>query len=158
LQRDQQEDEVWKLHNQAHLWRNHNPKKDGSYDNGWPTNISDLYGEREATMKPEDRELWAAYGVESNPQLMDLDPPPNPVWFPAWQIDTPDGSEAQIAWRRAEEVYRKYLPRIILGRPAQFERLWEEYIEELNKTGLDKYEAFMQEGVNKRIEKWSPKN
>jgi len=158
LQRNQQEDEVWKLHNQAHLWRSHSPKVEGSYSDGWPTNIADLYSEREATMKPEDRELWAAYGVSNNAELMDMDPPANPVWFPAWQIDTPDGSDAQIAWKRAEEVYRKFLPRIILGRPAQFERLWAEYINELGKTGLDKYEAYMQQEVLKRIEKWSPKN
>jgi len=158
LQRDQQEDEVWKLHNQAHLWRNHNPKKDGSYADGWPTNISDWYGEREATMKIEDRELWAAYGVESNPQLMDPDPPPNPVWFPAWQIDTPDGSEAQIAWKRAEEVYRKYLPRIIMGRPENFDELWAEYVDELDKAGVAKYEAHMQQEINKRIQRWSPKS
>lgn len=160
LQRDQQEDEVWKLHNQAHLWRSHNPKIEGSYsDNGWPTNIVDLFGEREATMKPEDRELWLAYGVESNPQMMDKDPPPNSVWFPTWQVDPPDGSDAQIAWKRAEDVYRKYLPRIILGRPAQFETLWQEYIDELGKTGLEIYEKFMQEEVvNKRIRDWSPKH
>jgi len=158
LQRNQQEDEVWKLHNQAHLWRNHNPKIEGSYMNGWPTNIADIFGEREATMKPEDRELWLAYGVENNSELMDPDPPPNPIWFPAWQINTPDGSDAQIAWKRAEEVYRKYLPRIILGRPELFEDLWKEYVEELGKTGLDKYEAFMQEEINKRIKRWSPKN
>jgi putative aldouronate transport system substrate-binding protein len=157
LQRDQQEDEVWKLHNQAHLWRNHNPKKDGTYNDGWPTNIADWYHERQATMKPEDRELWEAYGVESNPELMDKDPPPNPVWFPAWQIEMPDGSDAQIAWKRAEEVYRKYLPRIIMTRPALFDDLWNEYVEELKKTGIEKYEAHMQEQVNKRIEKWSPK-
>jgi len=158
LQREQQEDEVWKLHNQAQLWRNHSPKIEGSYEDGWPSNIADWYHEREATLKPEDKELWAAYGVENNAELMDKDPPPNAVWFPTWQVDPPDGSEAQIAWKRAEEVYRKYLPRIILGRPAQFERLWEEYVEELGKTGLDKYEAFMQaEVVNKRIKRWSPK-
>ena len=157
LQREQQEDDIWKLHNQALLWRNHNPKIEGSYSDGWPTNVADIFGEREATMKPEDRELWKAYGVTNNAELMDIDPPPNPVWFPAWQIEAPDGSEAQIAWKRAEEVYRKYLPRIILGRPTQFERLWSEYIAELNKTGLEKYEAYMQQEVNKRIEKWSPK-
>jgi putative aldouronate transport system substrate-binding protein len=158
LQRDQQEDEVWKLHNQAHLWRSHNPKKDGSYEDGWPTNIADFYHEREATIKPEDRELWEAYGVTSNPEMMDIDPPPNPVWFPTYQVDPPDGSEAQLAWKRAEDVYRKYLPRIILGRPAQFEELWQEYIDELRKTGLEKYEAFMQEEVvNKRIRNWTPK-
>ena len=158
LQRDQQEDEVWKLHNQAHLWRSHNPKVEGSYADGWPTNIADFFHEREETMKPEDRELWTAYGVANNPEMMDIDPPPNSVWFPAWQIETPDGSEAQIAWKRAEEVYRKFLPRIILGRPNQFERLWEEYVEELQKTGLDKYEAYLQQEINKRIEKWTPKN
>lgn len=158
LQRDQQEDEVWKLHNRAELWWSHNPKVEGSYADGLPSNIVDLYAEREATLKSEDRELWAAYGVENNPQLMDPFPPPNPVWFPAWQIETPDSSDAQVAWKRAEEVYRKYLPRIILGRPAQFNRLWNEYIEELEKTGLEKYEEYMQQEIDKRIERWSPKN
>ena len=159
MQRDQQDDDIWRLHNQAHLWRAHNPKTEGSYSNGWPTNINDFFHEREATMKKEDRELWVAYGVGTNAELMDPDPPPNPIWFPTWQVDPPDGSEAQIAWKRAEEVYMKYLPRIILGRPEQFERLWNEYVDELGKTGLNKYEAFMQkEVVDKRIAKWSPKN
>jgi len=158
LQRDQQEDEVWKLRNQANLWRNHNPKTEGSYENGWPTNINDIYGEREATIKPEDRELWKAYGVSSNPELMDNDPPPNPIWFPAWQIEPPDGSDAQIGWKRAEEIYKKHLPKIIMARPDQFEALWQEYVDELAKTGLDKYEAYMQQEINKRIERWSPKN
>jgi len=137
------------------LWRNHSPKIQGSYQDGWPSNIADWYHEREATLKPEDKELWAAYGVESNAELMDKDPPPNAVWFPAWQVAPPDGSEAQIAWTRAGEIYRKYLPRIILGRPDQFEALWQEYVGELAKTGLDKYEAFMQqEVIDKRIRKW----
>jgi putative aldouronate transport system substrate-binding protein len=96
--------------------------------------------------------------VESNAEMMDKDPPPNPVWFPTWQVTAPDGSDAQLAWQRVESVYRKYLPRIILARPNQFDRLWDEYIEELGKTGLEKYEAFFQDAVNKRIEKWGPKN
>jgi putative aldouronate transport system substrate-binding protein len=158
LQRDQQEDDVWKLRNQAHLWRNHSPKIQGSYADGWPSNIADVFGEREATLRQEDRELWEAYGVTSNPELMDMDPPPNPVWFPAWQIEPPDGSEAQIGWKRAEEAYKKHLPRIIMARPDQFEAFWNEYVDELKKTGLDKYEAFMQKEINKRIAKWSPKN
>ena len=157
LQREQQDDEVWRLHNQAQLWRSHSPKIEGSYSDGWPTNIAEFYHEREATMRPEDKELWEAYGVTGNPEMVDRDPPPNPIWFPSWQINTPDSSEAQLSWKRAEEVYRKYLPRIILGRPAQFERLWDEYIAELGKIGLDKYEAFMQQEIDRRIEKWSPR-
>ena len=158
LQRDQQQDEVWRLHNQALLLWNHNPKMDGSFSNGWPTNIADVYGEREAQIHPVDKELWKAYNVVNHQEMMDPDPPPNPVWFPMWQIEPPDGSEAQIAWMRAQEVYRKYLPRIIMGRPIQFDRLWAEYIGELGKTGLEKYERYMQQELNKRIERWSPKD
>ena len=157
-QRKQQEDDIWVLRNQSRLWRNHNPKIEGSYSDGLPTNIADIYSEREATLKIEDKELWAAYGVTSNPELMDPDPPDNSVWFPAWQIQLPDGSDAQIAWQRAESQYRKYLPRIILAPPAQFEALWAEYVAELGKTGLEKYEAYMQNEINKRIEMWSNKN
>jgi putative aldouronate transport system substrate-binding protein len=157
-QRAQQADEVWKLHNKAELWTNHNPKYEGSFSDGYPTNMTDIYSEKAAALRPEDKELWEAYGVTSNAELMDPDPPENPVWFPTWQINTPDGSEAQLAWQKAEEVYRKYLPRIIMGRPNQFERLWEEYVAELGKIGLEKYEAFMQEKINERIKKWSPKN
>ncbi|MDR0410702.1 MAG: extracellular solute-binding protein [Treponema sp.] len=157
-QRLQQEDGVWILHNQAALWRNHAPKIEGSYDDGLPSNIADIFGEREALMKAEDKELWTAYGVESHAGLMDPDPPPNPVWFPTWQINTPDGSEAQMAWQKAEELYRKYLPRIIMGRPDRFEDLWQEYLNELSQVGLEKYEAFYQNAVNERIRKWSPKS
>jgi len=158
LQRDQQEDEVWKLHNQSNLWRSHSPKNQGSYENGWPTNIVDFFHEREATMKPEDRELWKAYGVENNPQMLDKDPPPNSVWFPAWNVEIPDGSEVQMIWRRAEDIYRKNLPKIILSQRAQFERFWVDYMDELSKIGLEKYEAHIQKHINERIEKWSPKN
>ena len=157
LQRDQQEDEVWRLHNQARLWRTHNPKPEGSYANGWPTNIADFFHEREDAMRAEDRELWLAYGVANNPQMLDKDPPPNSVWFPAYNIDIPDGSEVQMIWRRAEDTYRKNLPRIILAQRGQFERFWADYLEELSKIGLEKYEAHMQKYVSERIEKWSPK-
>jgi len=156
-QRKQQEDDAWILHNRASLWTSHNPKIQGSFSDGYPTNLGDIYSEREATQKPEDKELWAAYGVTSYPELMDKDPPPNSIWFPAWQIQFAESSDAKIAWQRAESVYRKYLPRIILAPPDQFEGLWAEYIAELKKTGLENYEAYMQKEINKRIEKWSPK-
>ena len=158
LQRDQQEDEVWRLHNQARLWRTHNPKVEGSFTNGWPTNIADFFHEREEAMRAEDRELWLAYGVANNPQMLDKDPPTNSVWFPAYNIEIPDGSEVQMIWRRAEDTYRKNLPKIILAQRGQFERFWADYLDELSKIGLEKYEAHMQKNINERIKKWSPKD
>ena len=157
-QRKQQEDDPWKLHNQSKLWYNHAPKLEGSFSDGYPTNIADIYSERLATLKPEDVELWAAYNVHSDPELVDMDPPENPLWFPAWQLQDPTDPEAQLAWQRMESLYRRYLPRIILAAPTQFEALWAEYVSELDKAGIGIYEAYVQKELNKRIEKWSPKN
>jgi putative aldouronate transport system substrate-binding protein len=157
-QRKQQKDQIWKLHNRADLWYSTAPKIEGSFSDGYPTTIADIPAEALADKEPEDIELWNAYGVSSNAGLMDPNPPENPVWFPMWQISPPDGSEAQMAWKKCEEVYRKYLPRIILGRPNQFESLWTEYVAALKDAGIDKYESFMQGKLDERIKKWSPKN
>jgi len=156
-QRAQQEDEVWKLRNKATLWHATAPKMEGSFSNGYSTAIGEVPGEALAAQKPEDKEILEAYGVSSFAELMDPDTPPNPVWFPAWQIAPSDGTDAQIAWTKAQETYRKYLPRIIMGRPDQFEELWAEYVAALDECNLEDYEAFVQAGIDERIAKWSPK-
>jgi len=157
-QRAQQEDQVWQLRNKANLWHTTAPKMEGSFSNGFSCNIAEAPGEALAAQKPEDKEILDAYGVSSFAELMDDDTPPNPVWFPAWQIAPPDGSDAQIANTKATETYRKYLPRIIMADPSEFEELWAEYVAALDECNLEDYEAFVQAGIMERVEKWSPKN
>jgi putative aldouronate transport system substrate-binding protein len=50
---------------------------------------------------------------------------------------------------------RKYLPQIIMADPSDFERLWAEYVRQLTANSISKYEAYMREQLNKRIEEWS---
>jgi len=153
---EQQEDEAWKMHNRARLWLNHNPKINGSFSDGYPTSLNDLRSERERLMRPEDRELWEAYGVSSHNELLDMDPPENPLWFPAYQLQyASDNPDIRLILERMERVYTKHLPRIILAPPAQFEGLWAEYVSELDKIGLGQYEAYIQQKLNERIKKWS---
>jgi hypothetical protein len=49
---------------------------------------------------------------------------------------------------------RKYLPQLILANPAGFENLWAEYVGQMNENGITKYEAYMQDQLNKRIAAW----
>ena len=156
-QRNQQNDPVWKLRNKAELWFGDAPKMEGTFSDGNPTGIVDIPAEALAAQRPEDEELLKAYNVSSFAELMDKNPPANPIYYPAWQLVPPDGSPAQIAWKKAEDLYRKYLPRIILARSAQFETLWEEYVSELNRIGLQEYEKFMNQEIKKRVERWSVK-
>lgn len=155
--RDQQEDPTWILRNKAKLWYEDAPKLLGSYSDGNPVELNYLPKELIAGAKPEDVELWNAYGVSSNAELMDRNPPKNEVWFPMWQVATPDGSAAQIAWSKIDTVYRKYLPGIILGSPADFEKLWAEYVQAVKDAGEDDYVAFVQAALDERIAKWTPK-
>jgi putative aldouronate transport system substrate-binding protein len=148
----------WQEQNRALLIRDIFPKWEGSFTDGYPTNLSNFYPEREAMAFPEDKELWAAYGVTSNSELLDPDPPPNSLWFPTWNMPTPaDGSDAQIALQRCEQTMKQRLPQIILAPPGEFERLWTAYVAEMNANRIDIYEQYMQEQLNLRIKAWGGK-
>jgi putative aldouronate transport system substrate-binding protein len=146
----------WQEQNRALLVRDCFPSWEGSWSDGYPSVLEDYFPEREAQVRAEDKELWAAYGVTSFAELMDKDPPANSLWFPTWSMtNPPDGSDAQIAFQRCEQTMRKYLPQVILAAPADFERLWSQYVAEMNSNGIAKYEAYMQAELNKRIAAWS---
>lgn len=157
-QRANWENNTWQEQNRALLVRDVFPTWEGSFTDGYPTDLMNYYPEREALTRPEDKELWAAYGVTSYAELMDKDPPPNPIWYPTWNMpNPPDGSEAQIALQRCDQTMRKYLPRLILSEPKDFDKLWNEYVQAMEANGIAKYEAYMTEQVKLRVNSWSKK-
>ena len=157
-QRANWQNDTWQVANTNLLMRDVFPKWEGSFKDSFPTDLSWYPPEREAMLRPEDKELLAAYGVNSTNELMDKNPAPNSLWFPTWSMpNPPDGSEAQMAYAKAEQTMRKYLPQVITCPPAQFESLWAEYVNQMRADGIAKYEAYMQEQLNQRIKAWSGK-
>ncbi len=153
-QRRQQEDNNWILHNKAQLWYEEAPKMEGSFSDGFACTMSNMPWEFQANAKPEDIEIWNAYGVASFAALVDPNPPANAGWYPMWQIAPVDGSEAAIALTKTEDIRRKYLPAMIMGKPEEFETSWQTYVKEMKAAGLDKYVEFMQQGLDHRVEKF----
>jgi putative aldouronate transport system substrate-binding protein len=157
-QRANWQNDNWQEQNRARLMDDIFPKIQGSYSDGYPSDLTQYYPEREATLLPEDIELFKAYGVTSSNELMDKNPPPNSLWFPTWNLPTPpEGSDAQIALQRCEQTMRQRLPQLILASPGDFDRLWDSYVAEMNSNGIAKYEQYMQEQLNRRIKEWSAK-
>lgn len=155
-QRSNWDNVSWQEQNRALLARDVMPNWEGSFNDGYPWELKDYFPEREAMARAEDKELWAAYGVTSNAELMDKDPPPNGLWYPTWNMpNPPDGSDAQIALQRCDQTMRKYLPKAILAKPADFEAVWKEYCDQMVANDIAKYEAYMQEQVDKRIADFS---
>jgi putative aldouronate transport system substrate-binding protein len=155
-QRTNWNNQTWQEQNRALLVSDFMCKIQGSFSDGFPTDLSQYLPEREATLRVEDRELYQAYGVAGTNEMMDKNPRPNTPWFPTWNMpNPPDGSAAQIALQRCEETMKRLLPQMILAAPAQFETLWAAYVREMEVTNnISVYERYMQEQLNQRLRDW----
>ena len=155
-QRQQQKDPNWINQNRATLWTEEAPKLEGKMPSGYSRSMDDLPWEYALAQKQVDLDLWAAYGVSSYAEFVDPNPPQNTGWYPMWQCNpsAENGGlegEAAKAMTGFEDVQRKYLPQMIMGKPADFDKTWDEYCS-LLKPLTAVYNKFMQQQLDHRVE------
>jgi len=154
--RDQQKDPNYLEKNFAMLWREEAPKLEGTMPSGYSRSMDDLPWEYALSQKQVDLDLWEAYGVGSYAEFVDSNPPQNAGWYPMWQCNpsAENGGfeeEAAVAMTGFETVQRKYLPQMIMGKPADFDKTWDEYCA-LLKPLTEVYDKFMQQQLDHRVE------
>ena len=154
--RDQQKDPNYLEKNFAMLWREEAPKLEGTMPSGYSRSMDDLPWEYALSQKQVDLDLWEAYGVGSYAEFVDPNPPENAGWYPMWQCNpsAENGGfeeEAAVAMTGFETVQRKYLPQMIMGKPADFDKTWDEYCS-LLKPLTEVYDKFMQQQLDHRVE------
>ncbi len=154
-QRADQKDNNWVLKNKAQLFTEEAPKWEGSYPDGYSTTLANLPWEFALEMEDIDRELFKAYDIGSYAQLVDKNPPANAGWYPMWQCNPSpenDGLEhdAAVAMTGFETLQRKYLPMMIMGKPADFDKTWDEYASQM-KPLTEVYNKFMQGELEARV-------
>lgn len=156
-QRKQQEDPTWKLANKAEAFFGSIPKMEGSYSDGNATDAGSQPDEYFASLKPEDKELLSAYGHKTWNDFF-TPHPNNPVYYPAWQIDLIEGSDASIANKQMTDATLKYLPKAIMSKPDQFDSVWQEYVNAYKKINVKAYEDRINEQIQWRIKNWASGN
>jgi putative aldouronate transport system substrate-binding protein len=154
--RDQQKDPNYLEKQFAMLWREEAPKLDGKLPSGYSRSMDDLPWEYELSQKQVDIDLWDAYGVSSYAEFVDPNPPQNAGWYPMWQCNpsAENGGlegEAAKAMTGFEDVQRKYLPQMIMGKPEDFDKTWDEYSKLLTPLTAV-YNKFMQQQLDHRVE------
>ncbi|WHX48178.1 ABC transporter substrate-binding protein [Paenibacillus woosongensis] len=97
-----------------------------------------------------DKKLLEAYGIQSFSQLFAA--PDVRPWYPAWSIQIEQGSPAQIFTQKKSDLQRKYFPKLVLANPAEFDKIWDEYVKEFNKLGVKDYEQLMTDEVAKKVD------
>jgi putative aldouronate transport system substrate-binding protein len=149
------DDVSWKLHNLAEIWWQEAPKLEGQFTKGGlACKLRDNPNLYLSSLRPEDQEILKAYGAYSWSDLMDKNPVPNPPWYPAWQFPAADGTPEKLALTKAQDTYAKDLPKVIMAKPADFEKEWANYLADLKKCNIEVYEAAMQVFIDDRIAKY----
>ncbi|WP_438445977.1 sugar ABC transporter substrate-binding protein [Gorillibacterium sp. sgz5001074] len=155
-QRAKGDDNTWKLANKAEAFFGGLPKMQGTYADGNATDPNTQPQEFFDSLKPLDQEVLKAYNKKTWAEFFKT-PPENPVYYPAWSIDLIDGSPAKVAQTKLNDLMVKYLPKTILAKPADFDKVWKEYTDEIGKVNVKAYEDRINDQLKWRIDNWSPK-
>ncbi len=152
-QRTNYENQSWRLQNMAYTLWFYGPKMEGTFSDGNACSPGFQPKEFYESLVDYDKEFLKAYGYETWTQFLN-DPPENRKSYPAWGIDLVDGSPASIANTKIGETGTKYLPKAILSKPADFDKVWDEYVAELHKCDIDAYLARINDQLKWRQDNW----
>lgn len=75
----------------------------------------------------------------------------------AWTISIPGEDEVSILGNKMKDITWKRIPEAILAKPADFDKIWDAYMQELDKAGVKKMEAGYTKYVQDRVALWSVK-
>ncbi|GIO62698.1 MULTISPECIES: ABC transporter substrate-binding protein [Paenibacillus] len=155
-QRKNADNNTWKLANKADSFFGYMPKMQGSYSDGNATDPGTQPQEFYDSLKPYDQEILKAYNHKTWAEFF-KEPGPNPVYFPAYTIILEDGSAAQLASTKLNDLSVKYLPKAIMASPSEFDSVWQDYVNQIHKLDIKAYEDRMNEQIQWRIKNWSSK-
>lgn len=149
-------DPMWILANKENTFWGYAPKMEGTYADGNACTPGYQPGEFFDALKPYEQEFLTKYNNRTWADFYSP-APENPIYYPAWQINLIDGSPAKVAETKMGELARRYLPKAILAKPAEFNRVWSEYVRELHKVDIKAYEKRINEQVTWRVKHWTTK-
>ena len=139
-------DNTWKLSNKAEAFTQSSPKKQGYILDGdlagncWePANQPEIvFGQ----MSDYDKSFLEAYGYQ---KFADFVNPPIELapYGEAWQIDY---SPVDVEHQDFLDIQDKMLPELIMCDEAEFDALWDEFVEEITPSATV-FQEFMQERV-----------
>ncbi|QYR22644.1 ABC transporter substrate-binding protein [Paenibacillus sp. sptzw28] len=132
-----------------------------SYGDG----VKDPTGNYYTTVFPEqiekeytqaDRETLAAYNIKSYKDLWPSEKEfPVRPWGAAWNINMETGSEANAIFQKCQDITRWHITQAILAEPEQFDAIWDVFMKELEKAGVEKLNEEFTKLVKDRVKLWN---
>ncbi len=119
------------------------------YTTAFPEQIVAEYNDAE-------KEALAGYGLTIwKDHFPKSDEFPIRPWGAAWNIAVPADSDTNILAEKMKEITWKRIPQAILAKPADFDKIWDDYQAELIKAGVEKMEDGYEALVKERVALWN---
>jgi putative aldouronate transport system substrate-binding protein len=117
------------------------------YTTSYPEQIIAGYTDAEkAALSAYKAKLWN----DLLPKASSFKPKP---WAAAWSIPVAQDSPLNNFWNDEQEITRKYVPQAILAKPADFDKIYDKLLEEL-ESKIDKYNKLETGLVQDRLKLW----
>lgn len=127
---------------------------DGVKDKGGNFYTTNYPEQIQASYSAPAREALKAYKVKF---WNDLLPAPGTFavkpWAAAWSIPVPQDSDLSAFFNREQDIVRKYVPQAILAKPADFDRVYDSMLAELDRR-VGKYAPLETQLVRDRLKLW----
>ncbi len=114
-----------------------------------PEQLTENYTEKE-------KEVLANYGVERWGELYpQADEFPVKPWGAGWQINWDSGSDIALTFQRAQDIMFQRVPEAILAKPEEFDEVWAEFMNDLDRIGVEEMEQEYNELLQQKIRLWN---
>ncbi|MRN53740.1 ABC transporter substrate-binding protein [Paenibacillus monticola] len=103
-----------------------------------------------------DKETLQAYHATT---WLDLFPQedefPVKAWGAAWNIPVPSDDESNILANKMKDITWKRIPEAVTAKPEEFDKIWDDYQQDLIKAGVEKMEKGFTKYVQDRVKLWN---
>ncbi|MGZ7442257.1 ABC transporter substrate-binding protein [Paenibacillus sp. TH7-28] len=121
------------------------------YTTNFPEQIVENYTEAEKeTLKAYNATTWK----DLFPQEDEF---PAKEWGALYNMPVPTDGDYQVIFQKTQDIIRKRIPEAILAKEADFDKVYDAFLSELDKAGAAKMEAEYTELVKKRVELFTGK-
>ncbi|WP_438350759.1 ABC transporter substrate-binding protein [Paenibacillus sp. FA6] len=127
-----------------------------STDNYYTTNFPEQII---ASYSDVEKETLAAYNATTWKDLFPSeDEFPVKEWGALYNMQVPTEGDYQVIFQKTQDIIRKRIPEAIMSKPADFDRIYDAFIDELNKAGAEKMESEYSELVKARVSLFTDKD
>lgn len=110
----------------------------------------------QATYSEEDKKTLAAYGAKTYKDLWPSDDSfPERKYGAAWTLSFETGSKANVIFQKTQDIMKKRIPEAILAKPEDFDKVYDQFLKDLEDAGVAKLNEEVTKMVKDRAELWS---